>query len=88
MQNLFIGLYILHTNIMCWKHVWHMKNCVDDWNINLWMNECHTNFASSYKSMCQMCFQCMILVCETYKLWMKFFCTISITKSWDVKFVI
>jgi len=34
-----------------------------------------------------MCFQCMILVCETYKLWMNKFCTISIIKSWNVKFV-
>jgi hypothetical protein len=47
------------------------------------MNECHMNF-TSYKFMCQMCFQCMILMCETYKLWMIFFCTIFITKSWDV----
>jgi hypothetical protein len=61
-----------------------MDKCVDKWN----MNECHMNFASSYKSMCQMCFQCMISVCETYELWMIFFCTISITKLWDVKFVI
>jgi hypothetical protein len=29
--------------------------------MNLWMNECHMNFASSYKFMCQMCFQCMKL---------------------------
>ncbi len=46
------------------------------------MNKSHTNFASSYKSMCQMCFQCTMLVHETYEL-----CTISIIKSWDVKFV-
>jgi hypothetical protein len=31
MQNSFIGLYILHTNIMRWKHVWHMNKCVDEW---------------------------------------------------------
>jgi hypothetical protein len=46
------------------------------------MNKCHTNFASSYKSMCQMCFQCTILMHETYEL-----CTISIIKSRDAKFV-
>jgi hypothetical protein len=34
-----------------------------------------------------MCFQCMILVCETYELWMNKFCTIIIIKSWDTKFV-
>jgi hypothetical protein len=34
-----------------------------------------------------MCFQCMILMREMYKLWMNEFFTISITKSWDVKFV-
>jgi hypothetical protein len=37
--------------------------------------------------MCQMCFPGMILVHEIYELWMNKFCTISITKSWDVKFV-
>jgi hypothetical protein len=46
------------------------------------------NFASSYKYVCQMCFQCMILVCETYDLWMNKICTITINKLWDVKFVI
>jgi hypothetical protein len=48
-----------------------------------WMNECHMNFSSSYKFV----FQCMILVCGMFKLWMNVFCTISIIKSWDVKFV-
>jgi hypothetical protein len=83
----FIYLYILHMNIMCWKHSWHMDECVDRWSRNLWMNDCHMNFAFSYKSMCQMCFQCMMLMLETYKLWMNEFCTISIIKSWNVKFV-
>jgi hypothetical protein len=32
------------------------------------MNECHTNFASSYICECQMYFQCTILMCETYEL--------------------
>ncbi len=76
----FIGLYILHTNIMCLKHVWHMNKCVENWNTNLWMNECHMNFTSSYKFVCQMCFQCMISMCEMYK-----FCMIFIVKVWDVK---
>jgi hypothetical protein len=44
-------------------------------------------FAFSYKSMLQMCFQCMILVCKMYKLWMNKFSTISIIKLWDAKFV-
>jgi hypothetical protein len=35
----------------------------------------------------QVCFQCTILVHETYELWMNEFYTISITKSWDAKFV-
>ncbi len=34
-----------------------------------------------------MCFQCMILVCETHELWMNKFCMVSITKSWFAKFV-
>ncbi len=65
-----------------------MDKRVDGWSTNLWMNECHTNFTSSYKSMCEMCFQCMILMCETYKSWMNKFCMISIIKLWDVKVVI
>jgi hypothetical protein len=73
----------LHMNIMCWKHGWHMDKCVDEWNTNLWMNECHMNFASFYKFMCQMCFQCMTLMCEMYELCMNKFYTISIIKSWD-----
>jgi hypothetical protein len=88
MRSLFIhSLYILHMNIMCWKHIWHINKCVHVWSMNLWMNKCHVNFASSYKYVCQMCFQCMISMCETYKLWMEFFSMTSITKLWDVKFV-
>jgi hypothetical protein len=67
-------------------HSTHNK-CVDEWNMNLWMNKCHTSFASSNKSMWKICFQCMILVHKMYKLWMNEFCTIFITKLWDVKFV-
>jgi hypothetical protein len=26
-----------------------MNKCVEKWNTNVWMNECHTNFTSSYK---------------------------------------
>jgi hypothetical protein len=54
---------------------------------NLWMNECHTNFISPYKFMFQMCFQCTILVRKMYKLWNHVFCTISIIKIWNVKFM-
>jgi hypothetical protein len=64
-----------------------IHKCINKWSTNLWMNECHTNFASSYKSTCQMCFQYMISMRETYNLWMKSFCTISIIKLWNVKFV-
>jgi hypothetical protein len=88
MWSLFIhSLYIWHMNIMHWKHIWHIDKCVDRWNMNLWMNKCHMNFASSYKYVCQMCIQCMISMCETYKLWMNYFCMISIVKSIGVKFV-
>jgi hypothetical protein len=34
-----------------------------------------------------MCFQCTILMCEMYNLWMNEFCMIFITKLWDVKFM-
>jgi hypothetical protein len=64
-----------------------MDKSVDGWNTNLWMKKCHMNFTPCYKSMCQICFQCMILVCEIYELWMNEFCMISITKSWNAKFV-
>jgi hypothetical protein len=33
--HLFIGSYILHTNSMCSKHVWHTNKCVNGWNSNL-----------------------------------------------------
>jgi hypothetical protein len=64
-----------------------MDKCVDEWSMNLWINECHINFASSYKYVCQMCFQCTILMCEKYELWINEFCMIFIIKSWNVKFV-
>ncbi len=83
----FIGSYILCTNIIRWKYIWHMNKCVDRWSTNVWMNECHTNFTSSNKFVFQMSFQCTILVYEMDELWMNKFCTISITKSWDAKFV-
>ncbi len=83
----FIGSYILQTNIIYWKHTWHMDKCVNRWSTNLWMNECHTNFTFFDKSICQMCFQCTISMCETYELWMNKFCTISIIKTWDTKFI-
>jgi hypothetical protein len=70
----------IHT-FMHWKHVWHTDKCVDKWNTNLWMNECHTNFTSSNKSMSQMCDQCIILINETYELWLNKFCMIFIIKS-------
>ncbi len=59
----FISSYIWHMNIMHWKHIWHMDNCVDEWSMNLLTNECHTNFVSSNKS-CVKCafnaqYQCM-----------------------------
>jgi len=71
-----------------WKHIWHMDKCVNKWNMKLLMNKYHTKFVVSYKSMCQMCFQSTILVCEMYKLWMNESRTISIIKLWDAKFVI
>jgi len=33
-----------------------------------------------------MCFQCMILMCEMYKLWRNEFCTIFISKLGNAKF--
>jgi len=52
--------------------------------VNEWMSH---KFHIFYKFVCQMCSQCMISVREKYKLWMNEFCMISITKLWDVKFV-
>jgi hypothetical protein len=64
-----------------------MDKCVGGWSMNLWMNKCHTNFASFNKSMWKICFQHMILMHKMYKLWMNEFCTIFITKLWDAKFM-
>ncbi len=63
------------------------NKCVDEWSTNLWMNECHTNFVSSNKYVCQMCFQCTISMHKTYKLWISEFCMIIIIKSWNRKFM-
>jgi hypothetical protein len=48
----FVSLYILHKNITHWKHIWHINKCGDGWSTKLWMDECHMNFASSYKFIC------------------------------------
>jgi hypothetical protein len=52
--------------------------------INDWMSH---EFHIIYKSICQTCFWCTILMYKTYELWMKEFCTLSIIKSWNAKFV-
>jgi hypothetical protein len=64
-----------------------MDKCDDKWNTNISMNECHTNFPSFYTFVCQICFQCTIYVCDTYKLWINEFHTICIIKLWGVKFL-
>ncbi len=63
-----------------------MDKCVDGWNSNLWMNECHMDFTSSNKSISQMCFQYMLLMCEMCKLWLNEICTIFIIESCYAKF--
>jgi hypothetical protein len=50
-----------------------------------WMNV--TRMLHLLINLCPMYFQCMILVHETYKLWINEFCMIFIIKSWVVKFV-
>jgi hypothetical protein len=90
LRSLFIYKFIhfAHVhNIICWKHIWHMDKCVDGWSTNLWMNKCYMNFTFSNKSLSQMYFQCTISIHEMYELWMNKFCTPSITKLWDAKFV-
>jgi hypothetical protein len=77
----------VHTNILQWKHIWHIDKCGNGSSMNLWMNKCHTDFTSSNKFVCQMCFQCTISMIKMYKLWMNEFYIISITKPWDVKFM-
>ncbi len=76
-----------YTRISCIENTFDIDKCDDGWNINLWMNKCHIDFASSNKIVCQMCFQCTIFVCEMYELWMNEFCMISIITSWNAKFV-
>jgi hypothetical protein len=67
--------HLTHINALMNK-VWTFKWINVTWISHLLIN------------LCQMCFQCIISMCETYKLRMNKFWTISITKSWDVKFVI
>jgi len=52
---------------------------IDEWILHILIN--------SYKFVCQMCFQCTIIVHEMYELQMNKICMISIIKIWDVKFV-
>jgi hypothetical protein len=44
-----------------------MDKCDDRWNTNISMNECHKKISSFYKFVCQICFQCTILMCETHE---------------------
>jgi hypothetical protein len=67
------------------KNLWQSKLLWFLCDTYEWMNV--MNFTSSYESMFQTCFQCIISMCKMYKLWMNNFCTISITKSWDAEFV-
>jgi len=53
--------------------------------MNEWMNV--TRISHLPINLCQMCFQHMILVHETYELQMDVFCTISITKLQNAKFM-
>jgi hypothetical protein len=39
------NMFITQINVL-------INECADHWNMNLWMNKCHTNFTSFYKSMC------------------------------------
>jgi len=55
----FIHRFVNFTHIY-FENTFNTNNCVDEWSMHLWMNKCHTNFESFYKSMCQMCFQYMI----------------------------
>jgi hypothetical protein len=82
-------IHTFYMQISCIENTFiysHMNKCVNRWNMNLWMNEYHMSFTFSFKFVCQIYFQCMILICEMYELWMNKFCMISISKSWDVKF--
>ncbi len=82
----FIGPYILHMNIMCWKYIWHMDKCVDEWNMNIRMSECQTNFASSYKFVSNV-FSMHDINAWNIQIMNEWILHISITKSWYVKFV-
>ncbi len=70
MRNSFIHrfIHLTHDYRALKTHLTHIK-CVDKWNANVWMDKSHTNFTYSYKSMYQMCFQCMILMCQNVLMW-------------------
>jgi hypothetical protein len=74
--------YEYHVLKTCLTHI----NVLDEVWTYEWINECHMSFASSYKFVCQICFQCKILMCEMCESWLKVFCIISVIKLWDVKF--
>jgi hypothetical protein len=80
-----IGSYILHLNIMLWKHIWHMDKCVNEWSTNVWMNECHTNFSSSCIFSNE--FSMHNISAWNLQIMNEQFETIFITKSWDVLFL-
>ncbi len=66
-------------------HTWINVLIDEIWTYE-WMNA--MSFTSSFNFVCQIYFQCTILMCEMYELWTNKFCMISISKSWNVKFVV
>jgi len=83
---------LIHKFIQ-FEHKYHaLKTSLTYEYIYWWMKYKPMNESMSHESfhklMCQMCFQCTISKRKMYKLWMNEFCTISIIKSLNVKFVI
>jgi len=78
--------YILHKHHALKTHFIRINVLTNDVRTYDWTNVIGISHLP-INSCVNICFRCMILACEMYESWMSKFCTIYITMSWDVKFV-
>jgi hypothetical protein len=87
-QNLFTyNSYILRIDIVHWKHIWNtelLEDVKSMWHLFIHRFVLHL---LTRLSLCQACFQCMMLMCKSMNLWMNKLHMIFIINSSHVKFV-
>ncbi len=70
-QNLFTyNSYILRIDIVHWKHIWNtelLEDVKSMWHLFIHRFVLHL---LTRLSLCQACFQCMMLMCKSMNLWM------------------